>query len=361
MKKFISTLAVFLSPFLIAIIIEICFLPVDFFTFRTWEAISGSAYYKKALGPFYPNIQIDRIEEGDLAHHTPYAVKKEVRWITDKYGYRKQNSMKRNEIIIVGDSNAVGSGLSQEEILSEVLEKKINRHVYPYAPAGFKSYFYEKRFLDNPPDVVIFQIIEREIISLQSPHIPNQKLFVWINRLRETIREFHLQPVAIFLDRAFIKMNMLNYLKASIKPKEVRGIIGKGEIEEKRMIFLQGKSAHAEISLSQIAQIIKTLKQYASLFREKGIRFIFVPIPNKETIYYRNIPALKKRSFFLSHLINELKKTDVEYLNTLELFNSASQSGQKLLYFSDDSHWNAKGVELVSQLLYDRLTSDSSH
>ena len=32
------------------------------------------------------------IEEGDLAYYTPWAIKKDVTWITDKYGYRKANS-----------------------------------------------------------------------------------------------------------------------------------------------------------------------------------------------------------------------------------------------------------------------------
>lgn len=43
--------------------------------------------FKKILtGPFYPHIKLKKFEEGDLAHHTKFSVKKEVDWYTDQYG-----------------------------------------------------------------------------------------------------------------------------------------------------------------------------------------------------------------------------------------------------------------------------------
>ena len=80
-------------------------------------------------------MEITKIEEGDLAHHTRFAIKKKVKWMTDRYGYRKQNTdRKKHEVVIIGDSNIAGSGLTQEEILSEVLEEQLKDSVYPYAP-----------------------------------------------------------------------------------------------------------------------------------------------------------------------------------------------------------------------------------
>ena len=122
MRKFLFKSNLFLLPFFLALCLELFILPIEFFTFRVWEAIWVRKYGKILHGPFYPNIEITKIEEGDLAAHTRFAIKKKVRWMTDRYGYRKQNTdLQKHEIVIIGESNIAGSNLTQEDILSEVL------------------------------------------------------------------------------------------------------------------------------------------------------------------------------------------------------------------------------------------------
>ncbi|MDI7259530.1 MAG: hypothetical protein QME90_06390, partial [Thermodesulfobacteriota bacterium] len=89
MKKILFKSALFLLPFFLSIFIELFILPIDLFTFRVWESLVVRKYRNILAGPFYPNMEITKIEEGDLAHHTRFAVKKEVQWITDRYGFRK--------------------------------------------------------------------------------------------------------------------------------------------------------------------------------------------------------------------------------------------------------------------------------
>ncbi|MGB9628950.1 MAG: hypothetical protein ACPL6D_09830, partial [Thermodesulfobacteriota bacterium] len=131
MKRFSLKLALFLLPILTALTVELFVLPMDFFTFRVWEAIVVRKFKNLFTGPFYPNINLTKVEEGDLTHHTKFSKKKKVKWITDRYGYRKINTNGPFRIVIAGDSNIAGSGLSQEETLSEVLENQLKVKVYP--------------------------------------------------------------------------------------------------------------------------------------------------------------------------------------------------------------------------------------
>jgi len=56
-------------------------------------------------------MQITKIEERNLTAHTRFAYKRKATWITDRYGYRKQNTNRgKYEIVIIGDSMTVGGG-----------------------------------------------------------------------------------------------------------------------------------------------------------------------------------------------------------------------------------------------------------
>ena len=145
MRKFLAKSTLFLLPFVLAIGIELFILPIDFFTFRVWEALVIRKYRNSLPGQFYPNMEVTKIEEGDMAHHTKFAYKRKVKWITDRYGYRKQNTNRsKHQVVIIGDSNIAGSGLTQEDILSEVLEKKLKVGVYPLSP-GRLGYLFKRK------------------------------------------------------------------------------------------------------------------------------------------------------------------------------------------------------------------------
>ncbi len=352
MKKFALKFVLFLFPFLAAIGIELFILPIDIFTFRVWEAIVVMKYRKMFPGVLYPNMEIMKIEEGDLAAHTRFAVKKKVKWITDRYGYRKQNTdLQNHKIVIIGESNIAGSGLTQEEILSEVLENQLKVSVYPYAPVGgISSFLKDDRFIENPPDIVVFARIEREILELSSlKPIKENKLS---SRFKRQIQQNRLiQSVAIRLDR-FSKRIMLHYFRACLR----RGIsgpeyIGSGPVSSPYgpIFFIQGGKANEDVPKEKLNKAIQVIKSYNDAVKRRGIRFIFLPIPNKENIFYGYLRT--KRPFFLEQLISELKGHGVETIDTQEAFEEAFQKSQVLLYHTDDTHWNGNAVRIAADLL----------
>jgi predicted AAA+ superfamily ATPase len=94
---------------------------------------------------------------------------------------------------------------------------------------------------------------------------------------------------------------------------------------------------------------IDKIKEYSDFFTSRGIRFIFLPLPNKETIHYKNLRT--KKPEFLSRLIQKLQELNVEVIDTQKAFHEFYQETHTPLYQEDDTHWNAIGVKITAELL----------
>ena len=166
---------------------------------------------------------------------------------------------------------------------------------------------------------------------------------IWSVRLNPVV-----QSVAIKLDRTF-KANMIHYMKARINSRHAP-VNGNDADNSCPMLFLQGASANKDIPESVRQKTVYDIKRLSDYFTGRGIRFIFLPIPNKENIYHRQLGTPKP--LFLEKLILELRQSGVEVVDTQKAFDEITS---RPLYHRDDSHWNAAGVEAASRLIYDLL------
>jgi len=340
--------------------IELFVLPIDFFAFRVWEALIIKEFHSILPGHFYPRMEINKLETGgDLAHHTPFAIPKRVKWITDRYGYRKKDSERiKPQVVIVGDSNIAGQGLTQEEMLSEVLEDKLKVPVYPYAPVGsINTFLKDLRFKKDPPKTVIVSVLERHILNLRFPKLPqNRERFLSFYEWRDKIKQNRwIQSMGVLLDR-LSKMNMLNYARARIGNRAIKGF-RQFPSRFGPMLFFIGEEANRGVSDENFRKAIKTIEAYDYVLKKEGIRFIFLPIPNKENIYHEYLPN-SRRPVFLGQLIQELKSRNIETVDTQRAFEDEYQNHSMLLYFLDDSHWNPKGVKLAADFTIKLIERD---
>lgn len=343
-KIFLVKLGLIFLPFIILIAIELFILPQDHFTFRFYETIRIGHFNAELYGPFYPNVNLDKIEQGDLAPYTSYAVKRRVIMHSDRFGYRKVNTDKKSEVVIIGDSYIWGSGLSQDEMLSEELEKKWKVGVYPFAPSEVNSFLRDGRFIKDPPKIVIVSSIERYLCDL--PKIDEEIL----NGKRIAKESFwytsdKLQQTAVMLDRVW-DSRMYNYYK-----KRVFSVFSSRlYVKRSKMLFLQGESANKDGTKEEIDRYASVIQGYNDYFKAQNIQFLFLPIPNKENIYYEMFPSNKKPCLLLE-LILELKKRNVPVVDMQTAFDSAYKNDGKTLYQLDDSHWNIEGVQIAAQLI----------
>ena len=160
-----------------------------------------------------------------------------------------------------------------------------------------------------------------------------------------------IQSLVIHLDRVS-KMIMLHYFRASLR----RGIstpkyLGPEPISSQYgpIFFLLGADANKEVPKEKLDRAIQIIKSYNNALKSRGIRFIFLPIPNKENIFFESLQT--KRPVFLEKLISALKGHGIETIDTQKAFEEAFQKNQILLYHTDDTHWNANAVKIAADLI----------
>ncbi len=354
-KKIIVKMLFIVLPFFLYILIELFILPIDFYNFRGWEALIVKNSSFVISGAFYPNKTLHTTEYGDLASYTEYSIPKDVEWETDRYGFRKRNITKSPEIVIIGDSFIAGSGSSQDEILSEVLEADTGYITYPYAPSHINKFLNERRFIENPPKIIIMGSIERDIRNLPELDTTlkylNDKTIIGILKNNSFFREM------LFLYDRLSKRPSINYLIARINDLSRSDQI-KYYFNNEPMFFFQGETANIKLSDGEINSIVERLKEYNNHFNQMGIRFIFLPIPNKENLYYEIISNSEK-PVFLEILMDRLRKNGIEVIDTQTAFDNAFTEGVTL-YHQDDTHWNVNGVKITSKLLRDLIIEDDS-
>jgi len=357
MNNYIKKYALFFLPFVIALFLEIFFLPVDFFTFRAWEALNVKESLGILNGPFFPDRVLTKTEtRGELKGHSACATeKKDVLWMTDKYGYRKANvPVKKFPVVVIGDSNIAGAGLTQDDMFSEVLERKLHTPVYPIASRSVRHIFNHGLIRQSPPDVIILANIERNLSGIRYK-LPKNACFEKLSGCNKIMLDVQLneslQSAAVVVNR-ILKSNMLHYVRARINQYHFPGS-GEDRNAECPILFLQGSAANREVPDEIIDATAKTIKQYSDFFTSQNIRFIFLPIPNKENIYYRYLGTSKPA--FLESLIRKLRSLNVEVIDTQKAFDEASSKANVMLYDKDETHWNKAGVAIAAGLTADYI------
>ena len=357
MTKLLLKIVLFITGIAVFIMV-LSLLPLDTFTFRHWESMTwGLGMNKFTIGRFYPDKYSVRNEGGDLGHNSKYnQVKKNVVWKTDKYGFRNNNYEIDCDIVLVGDSNSVGCGTTQKMILSNQISRKTSCSVFNYSPMKI-----DNKFLNNlagmgiHPKLIIYQIIERDIpkledinLDLNGEHPPKRKM---INIIREHLKISILTDLQIAIDRAY-KKEPINFIQGKIDSAfgdfNMPVIVGAENI-----LFYDKSFFSKQIDSEEVKAIADKIDKIKTTLRIEGIEFIFVPVPNKESIYYELLPKERlplKGKNFLTELKQQLDARGVKSIDTYSHFRSAFLIGERV-YFPDDTHWNTPGIELTADLI----------
>jgi alginate O-acetyltransferase complex protein AlgJ len=344
--------------------------PIDYYSFRVWEALKTTSWLFP-WRPFYPDYVLSKSEVGDLANRSPYAVPKQVTWRTDQYGMRIVNGALGTdkdpdcEIVIVGDSLTVGTGLDESETLAAQLYENLGS-VCAYATASFEAFLSDPRFKSNFPKVVVFERMERYLWRLKRLRPPN-KLVQLVSE-----KTYHLQSssksflrLSIALDRV-LKGSVVLYLRAWLESAINSGMRRAGadvsqvpfhsiKSDRSNQLFLK-ESLEQEVDAEDIERAALVIQDYKRAVETRGARFLFLAIPNKETVYIDQLPVDLQAKFHgakgsnLKNLLEALDLAQVISVSPLESYLERHYQGQAT-YLSDDSHWNALGVKIAAQLL----------
>ncbi|MFW5856835.1 MAG: alginate O-acetyltransferase AlgX-related protein [Planctomycetota bacterium] len=354
----------FLSPFLAALLLECCVLPLDAFTFRVWEAAKRSRWDSVfPPGPFYPNLAIDRVETGDLASHTAAAVPKRVRWRTDRFGYRRENTAREDwDVVVIGDSFVAGTGLTQADMLTERLAARTGLAVYPLAHDRWPRHLLrEARFRDHPPRIVVLAHCERTLGYLRAPDPdppePEASAPAWTwpaaTRINHMRKRAMLRFARARVRDAVASVGRPLFFGEAYAPVRLRGVRG----ERGEFLFLFGPEVNRLYPPEAIPGFVERLVRWRDRFAADGIRFLYLPIPNKENIYHERLEAGPPPAF-LARLHRAAAAAGLETVDLESRYRAHRASGDERLYHTDDTHWTPLGVRIAADALADAIASD---
>jgi len=344
LRKFWAELFFFFGPLVFSFLVLEIIGGQQLFAFRPWEALKYNV-----LGQgreFYPNQSIEMTSVGDLCRGRECALERKQRWETDSLGYRNRNFVRKADIVVVGDSFVAGAGLSQEDIFSSKLDAEMGEKftIYNIAPGNISTLrcLLEKGVIEKPK-VVVFSTVERNIPPVLKDEtncaVPARP---WVE-------------LEVLADR-FLRAYPFKWLGARFRGDHgVVGVRGVADLDGAEIFFYKGRAQTD--NLKAIEKASKVIKSYQRFLAKQGIDFVYLPIPNKETVYFERVP-FQNQPRYLKGLTDKLDGLGVSYLDSLPVFNQArsAQPGVEL-FIADDTHWNERGVELVSKAL-SRLLKD---
>lgn len=111
----------------------------------------------------------------------------------------------------------------------------------------------------------------------------------------------------------------------------------------------------------EIFSAARNLGLMAEYCGSRGARFLFTAAPNKNSLYWSNMPDLTLPAAREPHdakrLAEALAAQGVDYLDLFALFRGQEET----LYFKTDSHWNGKGAALAADGVNQALGRSSDY
>jgi hypothetical protein len=226
---------------------------------------------------------------------------------------------------------------------------------------------YEK---NSSPKYAIFESIERNIpYKFSQPYdigcVKNTPRKILYNEIHDFIFEKNSEKLyALLLKRGYFVNHIYSFfvtlrfdLFGYISPTTNKYKMGK---DPWLFYSLEYSKDQGGFYYQYTDQEIKTYAENILLlsqgFKTKyNIDLIFMPVPNKYTIYHTMINN-DRYNEFLPRLYSELDLRGIHYINLYEEYKNSPDT----LYYGTDTHWNKKGVDKALNLIMEKMNNSLS-
>jgi hypothetical protein len=342
------------------------FTSVDPLSFRAWEVMSR---YRPPGAAFEPNRQYhkdrtygDAAAMGNMPELRQY--RREV-FTTDAFGFRNVGDLRTRGVaaIMIGDSSAVGSGVSDDQTLPARLTALSNCGVYNAggedAQPGPDRVVALSRKLGVRGGLVIHLYTEdRELPTV--PPIRKRRVDQilaltpdWMNSVVGRIRGIvTVSPLRILGERALKALENGRILPNIYAVNVVKAAVYNGDT----MLF---PAAHVRNFYRTRALAADYWTWLQTDLRTEHLDLLVLLVPGKYSVYRPFLvdqpPVGDGMGDFLARVERELRGAGVPVLNLAPMF--AAQAGAHLarheyLYWLDDTHWNAQGIDLAAAAIH---------
>jgi len=271
---------------------------------------------------------------------------------TDSMGFRNSSDYNHEEFVLAGDSMIAGAGSSQDDILSSQLKSEFGVNVYNVAVPGADILDYVKNIqkfksLHGKSFKTIMFITELNdfvgptLSPSSKDSVAKTKKFYkkWIRRYKKLFQQnvFYRFQFSVYR----------NFTKGTVEGGENRIFIG--DIGTHRVAFFRPTMRENYSFPDEIVQAVRSVKDQIAymVFIPKKFRVYFRMIKQNPYASIKNVEWLALQSLGV--------KLGIPTLNFTELMEEESQKllrdKNELLFWEDDSHWNANGARTTAGLL----------
>lgn len=307
----------------------------QWFYYRSWEWFEDFPYRSAEVGRVWEGP-----EKGDLSPLHLFFLKHEryTRVSSDEHGFRSVPlHAEQYPLLIAGDSTIWGCGLFDEETVPARVAQELGIPVFNGSRTDFSNVMKHPKL--SKLKVVVDGRTERKIRGrvyqgygdvgrhfkpLARPLVPGWKAYVDVNPLRYS----PIARIPLLLGRLPADINLLRSGRVndyySFWPHRFR----RGDLE------------------SAVAHIVRREQS----MRKRGIRYIFLPIPAKQTLYRAEVDAFTRGH--LRRLKAALDKRGVENVDLITPFLARKEEG---LFQRHDTHWNELGARIAASEVVKQL------
>lgn len=284
---------------------------------------------------FYPDEEdVSYILEEDLSKK-----KLETNLFTDKYGNRNSELFDDLDIMICGDSFSSLVMLKQDQTIQANINQLSNFHANSIRIKGVFGFDNNIKYIAtrySKPKLLVYEIVERNMHAISVISDSTIYPFEKKNKIGDTKT---ISTIKKFINEG-LDLPSLRYLQYKLQEVSVHYPTAEND---KNFLFLEGKN-YKKYTDYEIDQVVSSLLKMKELTEANGMQFVFLPIPNKETIKYKDIP-LEKRPDNLPRLFLKMEKYNIPYINVLDDFERSKTN----IYLKGDTHINAHGSSIVAK------------
>jgi SGNH hydrolase-like domain, acetyltransferase AlgX len=325
------------------------FAPPQWYTFRTSEFAMVTGRHD--MGPFRTNLTYQNSHAyGDLASMGNCLDCRQYRPMnihTDERGFVNPPLSGPYDAILMGDSFGLGAEQPQDATLASKISQHTGLSIYnACSPMRAISREHLMELIDQlamTHGTVFFELMDRSLGEAgPAPETPERE------RLERWSKNAEYSPLGNISRDIVDRLHDGRLMPNPYAPNITRQLLPDGQT----ILFFPEDLQRAEPN--RVTWWAKYLVVLNKELRQRNFQLIVILVPSKYTVYQ---PLIKdaigtNKSEALNELQNKLR--DVPVVNTtaaLQQAAAAELADGNLLYWRDDTHWNAEGVRVAVEQL----------
>jgi hypothetical protein len=350
MKKILYKTAFFTVPFFLIFLLS----------FKYYRDDKGDLLRIGYIADIY-NYDFKKVFKDEMTRKIDYTLFSEI-------NLKKQNNF---TLFTIGDSFSEQGKISYQNYLADNSNIKIlhyDRYLHDN-PIETLTGILQGNVLDNiKVDYIVLQSVEREFVNRgllfnKKNKINNDSLTRLINKHKEKALEvvkektedkfFRRETLALFLNSICYNLDDNAYSSKAYKVKTKKNLFS---ADSNNLLFFHDdyKAIKVNNNLNNIIILNNELNILAKRLKEKGIKLIVLPSPDKLDFYYDEIENKDKytKPLFFDNLRN-LNKQYI-YIDSKKILKRKTKN-IKDVYFFDDTHWSPIASKIIANAIKSKI------